>query len=50
MVQELLQNQINWWENPKYLCKWKYIAKGEVVVIDDNFGIRITDIDNSYGG
>ncbi|MCF6460535.1 flagellar motor switch phosphatase FliY [Clostridium sp. Cult3] len=27
----------------------KYIAKGEVVVIDDNFGIRITDIDNSYG-
>ena len=26
----------------------KYIAKGEVVVIDDNFGIRITDIDNSY--
>lgn len=25
----------------------KYIAKGEVVVIDDNFGIRITDIDNS---
>ncbi|NLJ79152.1 MAG: flagellar motor switch phosphatase FliY [Tissierellia bacterium] len=23
----------------------KYIAKGEVVVIDDNFGIRITDID-----
>ena len=28
----------------------KYIAKGEVVVIDDNFGIRITDIDNSYGG
>lgn len=27
----------------------KYIAKGEVVVIDDNFGIRITDIDNTYG-
>lgn len=27
----------------------KYIAKGEVVVIDDNFGIRITNIDNSYG-
>ena len=27
----------------------KHIAKGEVVVIDDNFGIRITDIDNSYG-
>ena len=27
----------------------KYIAKGEVVVIDDNFGIRITDIDNNYG-
>jgi flagellar motor switch protein FliN/FliY len=26
----------------------KYIAKGEVVVIDDNFGIRITDIDSSY--
>ncbi len=25
----------------------KYIAKGEVVVIDDNFGIRITDIDKS---
>jgi len=24
----------------------KYIAKGEVVVIDDNFGVRITDIDN----
>ncbi|MBN2755500.1 MAG: FliM/FliN family flagellar motor switch protein, partial [Candidatus Goldbacteria bacterium] len=22
----------------------KYIAKGEVVVIDENFGIRITDI------
>lgn len=27
----------------------KFIAKGEVVVIDDNFGIRITDIDNVYG-
>ncbi len=27
----------------------KYIAKGEVVVIDDNFGIRITDINNTYG-
>ena len=27
----------------------KYIASGEVVVIDDNFGIRITDIDSSYG-
>lgn len=26
----------------------KFIAKGEVVVIDDNFGIRITDIINSY--
>lgn len=26
----------------------KYIAKGEVVVIDDNFGVRITDIDSSY--
>ncbi len=26
----------------------KYIAKGEVVVIDDNFGIRITDINNTY--
>ncbi len=26
----------------------KFIAKGEVVVIDDNFGIRITDISNSY--
>ena len=25
----------------------KFIAKGEVVVIDDNFGVRITDIDNS---
>jgi len=25
----------------------RYIAKGEVVVIDDNFGIRITDIDKS---
>lgn len=24
----------------------KYIAKGEVVVIDDNFGVRITDINN----
>ncbi|MCF6466302.1 flagellar motor switch phosphatase FliY [Clostridium sp. Cult2] len=27
----------------------KFIAKGEVVVIDDNFGIRITDVSNSYG-
>lgn len=26
----------------------KFIAKGEVVVIDDSFGIRITDIVNSY--
>lgn len=26
----------------------KYIAEGEVVVIDDNFGIRVTDIDKSY--
>lgn len=26
----------------------KLIAKGEVVVIDDNFGIRITDLDSSY--
>lgn len=25
----------------------KFIAKGEVVVIDDSFGIRITEIDNS---
>ena len=25
----------------------KFIARGEVVVIDDNFGIRITDIDNN---
>lgn len=28
------------------LANGKYIAKGEVVVIDDNFGIRITDIIN----
>lgn len=27
----------------------KFIAKGEVVVIDDNFGVRITDIQNRYG-
>ncbi|OPZ64810.1 MAG: Flagellar motor switch protein FliN [Candidatus Aerophobetes bacterium ADurb.Bin490] len=26
------------------LVNGKYIAKGEVVVIDENFGIRITDI------
>jgi len=26
----------------------KFIARGEVVVIDDNFGIRITDIENTY--
>ncbi len=26
------------------LVNQKYIAKGEVVVIDENFGIRITDI------
>jgi len=26
----------------------KLIARGEVVVIDDNFGIRITDIENTY--
>ncbi|WP_132995885.1 flagellar motor switch phosphatase FliY [Sporanaerobacter acetigenes] len=26
----------------------KFIAKGEVVVIDDNFGIRITDVVNPY--
>ena len=26
------------------LVNGKYIAKGEVVVIDDSFGIRITDI------
>lgn len=26
----------------------KFIARGEVVVIDDNFGIRITEIVNSY--
>ncbi|MDU5079889.1 flagellar motor switch phosphatase FliY [Tissierella carlieri] len=25
----------------------KYIAKGEVVVIDDNFGVRVTEIENS---
>lgn len=24
----------------------KFIAKGEVVVIDDNFGVRITDVVN----
>lgn len=28
----------------------KFIAKGEVVVIDDNFGVRITEIDNNYRG
>lgn len=28
----------------------KFIAKGEVVVIDDNFGIRITDVNNNYTG
>ncbi|HSH36600.1 MAG TPA: flagellar motor switch phosphatase FliY [Schnuerera sp.] len=28
----------------------KFIAKGEVVVIDDNFGIRITDVSNNFGG
>lgn len=26
------------------LANGKYIAKGEVVVIDENFGVRITDI------
>lgn len=26
----------------------KYIAKGEVVVIDDNFGVRVTDIENIH--
>lgn len=26
----------------------KYIAKGEVVVIEDNFGIRVKEIDNNY--
>lgn len=26
----------------------KFIARGEVVVIDDNFGVRITDIDNKF--
>lgn len=26
----------------------KFIARGEVVVIDDNFGIRITDIEKNY--
>lgn len=26
----------------------KYIAKGEVVVIDDNFGVRVTEIDNTH--
>lgn len=25
----------------------KYIAKGEVIVIDDNFGVRVTEIENS---
>lgn len=28
------------------LANGKYIAKGEVVVVDDNFGIRVTDIVN----
>lgn len=26
----------------------KYIAKGEVIVIDDNFGVRVTEIENTY--
>lgn len=26
----------------------KYIAKGEVVVIDDNFGVRVTEIEKNY--
>lgn len=26
----------------------KYIAKGEVVVIDDNFGVRVTEIEKTY--
>ena len=29
------------------LVNGKFIAKGEVVVIDDNFGVRITEIVNS---
>ncbi|HOA81919.1 MAG TPA: flagellar motor switch protein FliN, partial [Defluviitaleaceae bacterium] len=28
------------------LVNGKFVAKGEVVVIDENFGIRITDIVN----
>ncbi|MFT8392161.1 MAG: FliM/FliN family flagellar motor switch protein, partial [Sporolactobacillus sp.] len=30
------------------LINSKYIAKGEVVVVDENFGIRITEILNHY--
>ena len=26
----------------------KYIAKGEVVVIDDNFGVRVTEIGDNH--
>jgi flagellar motor switch protein FliN/FliY len=26
----------------------KHIARGEVVVIDENYGVRITDIDRAF--
>jgi flagellar motor switch protein FliN/FliY len=29
------------------LVNGKFVAKGEVVVIDENFGVRITEIINS---
>ncbi len=37
-------------ESLNIFANGKFIAKGEVVVIDDSFGIRITEIENNYKG
>ena len=34
-------------EHVDILVNGKFIAKGEVVVVDENFGVRITDIVNT---
>jgi len=39
-----LLNWINYRENRLILVNSRLIAKGEVVVIDENFGVRITDV------
>ncbi len=37
----------SWQETDRYSVNGKYVAKGEVVVIEESFGVRITEIINS---